>query len=53
MHWYDPGTTVLMQRTTRPRRSRVYYLILDTAIGAQEGFIEELLKEKLIQIEDV
>lgn len=53
IHWYDPGQTLLMQRTVTRKKQKVFYLILDTAIGAQEEFIEELLSEKRIRIEEV
>jgi hypothetical protein len=53
MHWYDPGTTLLMQRTIKPKRETVYYLILDTAIGSQEGFIKDMMKEKRVRVDGI
>lgn len=47
---YRPGSTLLMQRTEAPKTRKVWYLVLDTAIGATPRFLEELRSRRSIRI---
>lgn len=53
MVWFNPGTKLLMERTEHPKSKRVWYLVLDTAIGAQPDFLEELQRAKSITITSI
>lgn len=50
MVWFNPGQTLLMERTEHPKSKRVWYLVLDTAIGARPEFLHELRAAKSITI---
>lgn len=47
---YRPGTTLLMERTETPKTRKVWYLVLDTAIGATPRFLAELKSKRSITI---
>lgn len=47
---YDSGATLLMERTEAPKTGRVWYLVLDTAIGARPEFLQELRSKRAITI---
>lgn len=51
MVWYVPGTVLLMERTEHPKSKRVYYVVLDTAIGSRPAFLKELAQRKSITVE--
>jgi hypothetical protein len=50
---YEPGATVLMERTVKPETPSIHYLILDTAIGCREAFLNEIISERLVRVQEV
>lgn len=39
---YGRGAILLMERTETPKSKKIWYLVLDTAIGARPEFLDEL-----------
>lgn len=47
---YEPGSILLMEKTEAPKSGKVWYLVLDTAIGASPKFLEELRSKRSISV---
>lgn len=47
---YEPGSTLLMERTEALKSKKVWYLVLDTAIGATPRFLEDLRSRRSVTI---
>lgn len=50
---YEPGATLLMERTETQKSKRIWYVVLDTAIGATPEFLDDLQSRRSIKVTPV